>query len=40
MSGSAVLVWVLLSLALVVLVGIALYVDSWRRGPEDRDDLQ
>jgi hypothetical protein len=30
----------MLGLALVVLVGIALYVGSWRRTPEDRDDLQ
>ena len=37
MSGSAVLVWVMLSLALVVLVGITVYVDSWRRTPKDRE---
>jgi hypothetical protein len=40
MNGGAVAVWVMLSLALMVLVGITLYVDSWRRTPKDRDDLQ
>lgn len=38
MSGGAVLVWIVLSLALVVLVGITLYVDSWRRAPRDREE--
>jgi hypothetical protein len=31
MGGNAVLVWIMLGVAVVVLVVIALYVDSWRR---------
>jgi heme exporter protein D len=31
MGGTAVFVWIILGLAAAVLVGIALYVDSWRR---------
>jgi hypothetical protein len=33
MSGSALFVWILLGVAAVVLVGITVYVDSWRRRP-------
>jgi hypothetical protein len=38
MKGGAMFVWVLLSLALVVLVGITVYVGSWHRTPKDRQD--
>jgi heme exporter protein D len=31
MGGDAVFVWIMLGLAVVVLVLIAVYVDSWRR---------
>lgn len=31
MGGNAVFVWIMLGLSVVVLVLIALYVDSWRR---------
>ncbi|GAA2633685.1 hypothetical protein GCM10010399_77710 [Dactylosporangium fulvum] len=31
MGGNAVFVWIMLGLAAVVLILIALYVDSWRR---------